>query len=290
MKSVSLLVTAAILISLTGCAGTATKLGNETDRLISKSVYATDDSIAAKRYDLAKYYSGQSVRLVAPPDAKERIKVTAVTKKGSTSKPAVKTKKSKNTSTVFSEPTVTIDVPPDTFDEVPVVVLPAEDKGAIVIIQDSPEYKALEQENKQFKAENDKIKADKATLKGNVDRLLAKKEAFQKEEALKEQTTHWYSHIFSFFGWFFGLSGLFTVIIIVGLIVLCVVNPVLGGLVIGVIGKVFKAAGLIFQGIFWVISSALTAVLALFNKKSSVSGPPNPIPPPPPAPDPPPKP
>lgn len=291
MKTISVILASALLLSLSGCAGTATQLVNETDSLIRKSVYATDDSLQARRYDLAKKYSAQSVRLVAPPDAKERIKVTPITQRNSPSK-IKPVKKDKNNSGVFdsSSPDFkTIDPsvsqPSEApISDVPIVILPKEDQGAVVVIEDSPQYKNLEASNAQFKRENDNLKKDQGNLKTNIDRLLVKKAEYERAQALKEQTTHWYSHIFSFFRWFFGLSGLFVGIVIIGLIVLCVVNPVLGGLVIGVIAKVFKAIGLVFQGVFWVLGGILTFILALFNKKPKPPGSSGSVPPTPPAP------
>lgn len=46
------------------------------DDKLSQAVYAVDDSMSVGRFDLAKKYSGQAVRLSPPP--KERLTITPI--------------------------------------------------------------------------------------------------------------------------------------------------------------------------------------------------------------------
>jgi hypothetical protein len=64
-----------VCLSFSGCAtrdtGAGQKLVNEQ---VSYNAYAVDDSIRLGRFDLAKKYSGQTVRLIAPPEKRAVIR------------------------------------------------------------------------------------------------------------------------------------------------------------------------------------------------------------------------
>lgn len=276
-----ILVCLALAFGLSGCGTTAVDLQKENRKLLSKSVYATDDSIGARRYDLAKGFSAQSVRLIEPPDAKERIKINGVTTGGSTKKAPAK-KKTGSSSTVFT-------LPPDdnggiVIDQ-PVVVLPESDKDAKVIVENTPEYKALEEKNAAFKSDNDRLKNEKVIMAANTDRYLKKQANYIADQAEKELKGHWYDGIFHVFGWF-SLAGL---LIGGGLLALFIFNPILFTTVIGVIFKLFKVVGIVLTKVFGALGVFLTLILAKISAKPVVAPPTTtpPIAPPEPPPSPP---
>ena len=75
MKSY-LVILAILSFGLSGCVTTSQKaviVEKKIDDKLSQGVYAVNDSMDIGRFDLAKKYSDQTVRLISPP--KERIKV-----------------------------------------------------------------------------------------------------------------------------------------------------------------------------------------------------------------------
>lgn len=67
---------ATFLMTLSGCVTTsrkAVKVEEKVSHKLSQGVYATNDSMTVGRFDLAKKYSDQTIRLIAPP--KERVKI-----------------------------------------------------------------------------------------------------------------------------------------------------------------------------------------------------------------------
>lgn len=230
-------------LSAVGCTTTGQQIQNRNDALVSKSVYATDDSIKAKRYDLAKSYSAQTIRLVPPPKASDRIKITPVTMKKAPSKTEGKsppTKPANSANNPVTEPDYT-----ETNQEVPVVVLPAEDANAKVIVENSPEYQALLKDK-----ETERLA--KEALQSQVDQLLLDKENYRKEQLAKEGQKTWWDKIKSFFGW----GGLFGTLGLIGLGVLFFLNPALFFVVISLIKNI----------IVWILGR-LKIFIAYFNDK-----------------------
>jgi hypothetical protein len=62
------------LILLIGCAG---NLNQKKTERVSQAVYATHESLEKSRIDLAKKYSDETIRLVAPP--KKRLPISSIT-------------------------------------------------------------------------------------------------------------------------------------------------------------------------------------------------------------------
>ncbi len=62
------------LLSLSSC-NTLSDIQEKTQEAISQGVYGTNDAMNVGRFDIAKKYSDQTIRLVPPP--KTRIKVEA---------------------------------------------------------------------------------------------------------------------------------------------------------------------------------------------------------------------
>lgn len=69
-KGFYLLAVLVTALSLVGCSSVSTKQNN----LLRKDVYAAQDALTAGRVDLAKAYTSQAARLIAPPKKREIIK------------------------------------------------------------------------------------------------------------------------------------------------------------------------------------------------------------------------
>lgn len=164
--------------------GCATALDKKNSAL-ANGIYLEHNAIVHGRYDLAKKYDSELVKLVAPPKKQIEIKAIQVTDK------TTGTKKD-------------------------IVVLPQEDAGKQTVAIDTPDFAVVEQQNpdviKQV-AQDDK----------NVEKFSGQVADAQRAiEKASEKKTSIFGHLFSFIGAFGLFGGLGLIVVIIGL---CIVEP-----------------------------------------------------------------
>lgn len=170
-----------IFFVLLGNDGCVNSLATKKKQSVSQSVWAIHDSFAVSRVDLAKKYSDESIRLIAPPSV--RIKISGI--RAANLNPADKSGEQSLLKKITgiknpSQKNVKVDVEgkyinfPDTRinPNQNVVILPPEFKGAPVVVEDSPEYQKLLSENSALKKQIEKERADFAKVEKKDDKVL----------------------------------------------------------------------------------------------------------------------
>lgn len=157
-----------ISFSFVGCAS----VQKRQTAALQKSIYATNDAIKKQRFDLAKKYSEESVKLLPPPKTKVKIES-------------------------FNIP-YSKDVNGKVTEARTVAVLPSEVKKENILIEDTPEYKQVLEANKvlakQVIKENEEFEKHKST----VDKILIDKE---KELEKLRNEPGFFSKLFSISKW-----------------------------------------------------------------------------------------
>jgi len=219
------------------------------NELVSRGVYAVHDSLDIGRVDLGDAYIKQLVKIVPPP--KTRIAVAQF----KTLKPIIRdltvTKPLPARENGKKQENIQVDLKgkyiefPDTKIGEPIVVLPERFKNSPVIIQNSPEYIKILEENKELKKQLDNERRELAKFQYKSEEVIRDKEAIVQKAA--EPKSNW-------FGWFTGLGFVGTILLVGGAIALMVIFPplipvfmqVFGAFVSGVnsliryIGEMFK--------------------------------------------------
>lgn len=233
IKGIIIICLSAILLSCSS----ASKKRNEA---ISKGVYATSESIDVGRIDLADKYIKQVIKLVPPPDKKIPIASFRVLKPELRETAKTKGPISRNQEGYFGFD--------DKIDTEPVVVLPERFQNKPVIIENSPEYIKLVNENESLKKQLEDERAELAKFQNKVeDAQRAQAKELAKAEEPKK--TNW-------FAWITGGAGIMSVLGITGVIVLCILFPPLMPLFLN-----------FFQTIFSSVISFINFILKQFNKK-----------------------
>lgn len=238
------ILTILLTIPLLLCSCSTNNVQKRESIAVSKAVYAINDSIEAGRFDLAKKYSTESTRIVAPPPAKERIKVN---------KFEVKEKQSvvKN----FNGEDV---VPP--FISRSYVVLPSGYDETRIVVVGSEQYNKLLDENKDLRKQiSDEINTF-SDYKRNNDKLLRDKE----EELQKLRSKPgFFKTIWNFATGFLKWGMLGIIIVGVGFVLLAFLVPGLAPF----IWAIFRTIGSIFGGILRLLSRAMYWIIERFSKK-----------------------
>lgn len=213
-------------LTLVGCATGQQKF----DEAISTGVYAQRDSIKAGRFDLVKQYNDKLVRVVPPP--KHPIKIQQFTVKPQKVSISEKILPKKNP---ISAPKNS----PGNY-----VILPPGFENQAVIVENSPQYLQILNENlglkQQVETEKEKVlgfekQADEAKKARDADIAKAKRK--------------------SWISWIFGLLGFSGII---GLIALMVFAPAAIPVITGVIGAAIS-----------IINSAFKWIASLFKKPNA---------------------
>lgn len=221
------------------CVGLALVLGNsgcasaqkKQMTAISRGVYATKDSIEKGRFDLAKKYNDELVRIVPPP--KKAVKVNAF---------EVPNKKGKvgtlNSTGIFSKEELLNRS--DRF-----IVLPEGFENKPIIIDKSVEYNKLLEENASLRKSELENAKTVESFKQEATKVIQAKEAELAQAKRK-----------SIFGWLLATLGFLGIGGIIGVVVLFALFPALQP----VIGGVFSV---IIRGI-----NSFTGMFARMFKKS----------------------
>lgn len=136
-----------ILLSLNSC----TVYTEKQSEALSKSVYATKDSLDNARIDLADHYANESTRLVRPP--KKRIDIQPIYKK--------------NIDNITSSSKVT----PTIINKQRVIVVPEKYKNDTLVVVSSEEYQQLLKDKETY-AQIEKDNANLIETKNAVDQEL----------------------------------------------------------------------------------------------------------------------
>lgn len=136
-----------ILLSLNSC----TVYTEKQSEALSKSVYATKDSLDNARIDLADHYANESTRLVRPP--KKRIDIQPIYKK--------------NIDNITSSSKVT----PTVINKQRVIVVPEKYKNDTLVVVSSEEYQQLLKDKETY-AQIEKDNANLIETKNAVDQEL----------------------------------------------------------------------------------------------------------------------
>ena len=138
-----------ILLSLNSC----TVYTEKQSEALSRSVYATKDSLDSARIDLADQYANESTRLVRPP--KKRIDVQPIYKK--------------NIDNITSSSKVT----PTVINKQRVIIVPEKYKNDTLVVVSSEEYQQLLKDKETY-AQIEKDNSSLVETKNAVDQELIK--------------------------------------------------------------------------------------------------------------------
>jgi len=219
---------------LTNCAEPVAK---QEQRAVSRGVYATKDSIDVSRYDLAKSYINETTRVVPPPAAKDRVKIS----------PFVTPGKKPSKGNAGESPTQ-------------YVVLPPNEQNTHVIVMNSPEYNqlltqysSLQKSQAAEKATFDKIKKDDDGI------IKAQAEELARLRARPNIFVRAWNFIHGLFKWgFLGFAVLGIAAFVVALLV-----PGLAPF----IWAAFRMVGSVIGAMLGVLTKLILWIVGLFKKK-----------------------
>lgn len=211
-------------IFMSGCSS----VQKRQNAAVSAAVYSTKASMDAGRFDLAKKYNDEAVRLIPPPKKAVKINAFDVKKPTSTEKATSKW----NTSGIFSKDDL------GEQDTERYVVLPPGFENKKVIVADSVEYNKLLADNEYLRKREVENNAKIIKLQSDTDKILIDK---QKELEKAQKKGFWAK----LFGWTLGLGGLG----IIGVIVACVFFPPLIPFVFTIFGNLVSGASSVITGI-----------------------------------------
>jgi len=180
-----------LAISFTGCSTVKKRQTKQTSILSA----AINDSIKVGRFDRAKEFSDQLVKLTPPVKTKDKIKVNKfqtvrvnIDKKG-----------------IFTKEEL---IPDKKF-----IVLPEGSKVENVIVKNDEQFKLILNENPKLQKEELKIDEELKKSEEKVNQILIDKE--NELEKSRGQNKGFFSSIFGFFKGLFGLGLIGTIIIII---------------------------------------------------------------------------
>lgn len=205
-----------IIISCIGCSTVQKRQIKQTSVLSA----AINDSIRAGRFDRAKEFSDQLVKLTPPPKSKERIKINAFK--------SVKVNVS-NKKGIFTKEEL---IPDKKF-----IVLPEGFDTSSVVVKNDDKFKDILKNNPILKKEE--IKVDKIVSNNDktIDKILIDKEKELNKLRADNKGSGFFSSIFGFFKGILGFSVVGTIVVI---IVCAFFAPQLLPLVFNVIGFMFQ--------------------------------------------------
>jgi len=214
------------VLFLTGCNTTAKRQLKQASVLS----HAVNDSIKAGRFDRAKEFSNQLVKLTPPIKKTERIVVNRfvsinVEKKG-----------------IFTKDELVVDKQ--------FVVLPEDFKGFDVIIKNDDKFKEVLNSNPVLKKEEEKIDQKVLKIDDNINNILLGRE--KELEKSREQKTSWFGGIFQFFKSFLGFGLIGTIILLIGLLIFA---PQLLPLVFNIFGFIVNWIISLFVSLFNIIKN-----------------------------------
>lgn len=233
---------------LTACPTTQEQITEQ----VRVGVYATHDSIGVSRYDLAKRYSAETVRMVPPPQrrmvirALEQIQQEERAKGNRSWVSKIKNKGKKQPS----------NVPRKSY-----IVLPEGSDASMVLVENSPEFLALKSENDGLKSQleteaksfSEYRKVNDATLI-KQDQELKELRAYKEYHSFWNTIKRWYNRIL---GW--GTIGL-IIFAIAAAVSFIWFRPAWS-----LFAAVLRAASTVIMWIFAVLANLINKI---FRKKS----------------------
>lgn len=214
------------------------------NKQISRAAFAISDSISHNRYDLAKKYSGDLNKLVAPIKDSEKVKIKNF---HTDSKSKVQTRGLK----------VTLGNKNDSDGNF--VVLPAGTDIKNIVVTDSPEYKQLLENNK-------KLSEQVAAEQKNFDNFQKKTQSIlidKQKEINKANSQSWISKIFSKFKLFFGVGLIGTIII---LILVAIFLPAALPFILNILSLFWQLFVKLFNFFLTELNNILTEIVTEFKK------------------------
>lgn len=190
---------------------------------LSRAAFATQDSIKAERYDLAKKYSDNVVKLVDPINDKDKIKIQPATNKGK-----------------------------------PVAILPADtNPQSQIVIEDTQEYKDLlagnEELRKQLATEYDKFDS----FQKQTNQILVDQAAELQKEKSKGS---WLSQLFHKLKIWTGLGFFGTIILVIGLGAVAIFVPGALPVILDVLEIVWRLISSLLNLVFTELKNVLDAI------------------------------
>ncbi len=233
MKRFLIIILLCLSTFFTSCS-TVQKRQNE---LIRQGVYATQESINKGRIDLADKYVNQLTKIVPPPAKKIPVQTFQV------KRPVHGNVKTGENVKIYAEGQYFKEF--DTkLDSEPFVVLPERLKDKPVIVENSPEFVKLVDENKDLKKQLEKERATIASFESKIEDVQRDKEKIVEKASKKS----------GIWGWVTGL-GITGIAGIIGIIALCVFFPAL-----------MPILASIFTSIVSGVNGILRVIGKLFNK------------------------
>lgn len=249
------LLSLALVFGPLGCGRSAPQRRQEA---VSQGVYAVNDGLKNGRYDISFRYSAELVKIVPPPEKRipvKPIKIPAAKPIATDGQPKVGGK----LRNVVVDVTGKYFAEPDTSLGENAIILPPSAANMTVIVEDSPEYKALLEKYESIRKQRAEEKKSEAKFEKGVEKVqrddaktVAKAEASHKN--IFQKIGSWFSFLS-----FFSLTGI--ILTIAGIIVLCVLFPPLVPMVMSVAGRLFSAG-------LTLVNTVLAALARRFKKSN----------------------